>query len=466
MTGFSDLPNELVIRVWHHVLEPEAVENFALTSKTIYALGGAFIAEHNELKAQFSIIAHYYNCGVGSSPVETLKSILLNPRAALYVRELSVDGWRVEWDDIDEWYFLHKPEHMPYPEDTVELFRQSIMESPLILEDEVEHWLDVLGAGDEIVIHSLMLAKLPSVRAICIGRTSDNQDQTLLFRTVEAIARSRDTEALSRLVKVQIGSDSMGFEWVRIFAAIPSVKTIESSNHEDPVRCSSHCHGCRKKYVCAHTVHDDRQGRIILPPRISAVAHLAFSDSDLNTRVLCRYLEGLRALESFEYLGDNYGPRARGGPRAIVDALLTHAKSTLQKLRLRPNYHFFESVGTLVGFEVMKELEIDYENLPEHRRSGRCKLVDVLPPSIEMLHLSTLETKFYDAVKHNVLEVIRKKSKALPNLKLFTIELCEIDEDFMAEMASMKPKCEAVGIVFNVIVGSLEIRNPFSSSCR
>ena len=55
MTGFTDFPNELIVEVWRQVLDPKSVENFALISKRIYALGGNFIKEHNELKSQVFI---------------------------------------------------------------------------------------------------------------------------------------------------------------------------------------------------------------------------------------------------------------------------------------------------------------------------------------------------------------------------------------------------------------------------
>ena len=87
MTGFNDLPNELIVEVWREVADAESVENFAVTSKRIYALGSGFMTEHNELKADFSSIHHYE----GSNPAETLKTLLMNPCPALYVRNVSID---------------------------------------------------------------------------------------------------------------------------------------------------------------------------------------------------------------------------------------------------------------------------------------------------------------------------------------------------------------------------------------
>lgn len=138
MTGFSDLPNELIVAVWRLVLDPDAVENFALTSKKVYALGGAYMREHNELKAKFSSVTHREE-DVGSCPADTLKSLLLNPRAALYVQNISVNGWQNHWGnawvDAD---ISDSPNHGPYPEDSMELFRQAIRQSPFVLQDSVE----------------------------------------------------------------------------------------------------------------------------------------------------------------------------------------------------------------------------------------------------------------------------------------------------------------------------------------
>ena len=53
MTGFLDLPNELVVEVWRLLQVPEDVEAFALTSKRVYALGGGAIAAHSELRSRF-----------------------------------------------------------------------------------------------------------------------------------------------------------------------------------------------------------------------------------------------------------------------------------------------------------------------------------------------------------------------------------------------------------------------------
>ena len=442
MTGFSDLPNELVIRVWHHVLDPEAVENFALASKTIYALGGSFIAKHNELKVQFSAISHG-DREVGSSPAETLKSILLNPRAALYVREVFVDGWRTAWHHWDH--------HTPYPEGIVELFRRSVMESPLM--DEVEYWLKTLRAGDEVAIHSLMLTKLPNVRAISLSWRMGEHD--LLFRSLEAIARSEDTEALSRLVEVRLGPNNTSFKWVLIFATLPSVKVIDAReisfdcdcpNHDDPDRCSCDCHGYEENSVCDNAAHHDQ---IILRSRTSAVSCLTFNDCNINMKRICGFFGGLRALESFEWLNTKTF-HEDFEHMAIVDALLAYARSTLRKLRWRPSCYTWKCGGTLVGFEVMKELEIDYNFLLAPRPTAICKLVDVLPHSIERVRLNALGTNDHDAAKHHVLEIIQQKANGLPNLKVFTIELRQIDEYFITHMDLMKKKCEAAGIVLKV----------------
>ena len=57
MTGFVDLPNELIIEVWRHVVDPKSVENFALTNKTIYVLGTKFIKEHMSSKPSLHLLS-------------------------------------------------------------------------------------------------------------------------------------------------------------------------------------------------------------------------------------------------------------------------------------------------------------------------------------------------------------------------------------------------------------------------
>ena len=227
MTNFSDLSNELIIEVWHYILDPEAVENFAVTCKTIYSLGRPFIYEHNELKAKYSSITHASE-DTGNSPAETLKTLLLNPRAALYVRNVSINGWRRKWGDPSHSWWLRHEE--TYSEETMELFRQVTESSHFVDKRDVHEWIDEIEEGDEDAIHALIVMRLPYLRSFTL--LSAGRGSFRLYDTIKRISESQDTEALSRLREVRLGRDDgsrfrQSFDaWVPIFSALPSVKAI------------------------------------------------------------------------------------------------------------------------------------------------------------------------------------------------------------------------------------------------
>ncbi len=457
MTGFSDLPHELVVEVWRQVVDPESVENFALVSKPIYALGKAFISLHNQLRAKFSTIA-YCEEDVGSGPAETLETLLLNPRAASYVRNITMDGWRDVWEDSGD---PGKPSHRPYPEDTMELFRQCIKDSRYIMQDEIVFWLRALEAGCEGVIYSLILTILPALYSLKLPCVYPSHD--LLLDTIKRMSGSRDTEPLSRLAEVQLlrGYNNIPvydeeFDWLSTFATLPSIKTIKAwdigpgcdcPNHDEPgYDCISKCYGPDEEYDCNHWVCHDR--RLLLPPKTSAITHVTFTNCELTSTRLYNFLKGLRELKTFEYISVNRSIEY-SEVREIVDALRAHAKSTLQTLRLGSSSELTYHACTLVDFEVMKELEIPGDLMIFNKDVG------VLPPSIEKVHLTWLETNLHYMVKTNVLDMAEDKAELSPNLKEITIELRQIGEGFDIEMIpTMRQKCEDAGILLNVIIQS------------
>lgn len=391
MTTFNDLPNELIVQVWRQVLDPEAVESFALTSKTVYALGRKFIQEHNELKAKFSSIEHYkyhdgdhYGFHEGSDLVETLKILLLNPRAALYVRNVYIDRFEEEWGDADD---SEQEDQGSYSEGTMELFEQAIKENPFILEDEIVSWLDALAIGNESAITSLVLTLLPKLHTLYLLHV--DLAEVLLFDTMKRIAERKDTTILSRLTEVRLRPEKVdrikGYNWVHNLSKLPSIKAIEAWD----------CHGLDDYHDSHHTVYHEIPPGLI--PKTSAVTHLTFIDCLISTRRLVKLLDGLQALESFQY----HSPYEISNPDKIVDALLANAKHTLRKLRLRSDGDATHGPVTLTDFAVMDEFEIRYGYLLDDS-DGR-KLANVLPPSIEKVHLSELYTRSLEAMVDDVL---------------------------------------------------------------
>ena len=137
MAKFSNLPYELLIEIWSHILQPKDIENFALTSKTIRTSAGRILREHRKLTREFST----FDVGGRKSRFSAaglLKQILIDPRIALYIKKITVTdvhtGWESEETGIntlkafnsdageDECHYRHTP----YFEEDMELFKQFI----------------------------------------------------------------------------------------------------------------------------------------------------------------------------------------------------------------------------------------------------------------------------------------------------------------------------------------------------
>jgi hypothetical protein len=95
MAGFSDLPNEIVLMIWHR-LEVDDIYNFSIDSKCVYILFREKLREHCDLKRRLSAISNRETNGVFAC---ILKEILVNPRAALYPSVLVVNLFHMKWEE-------------------------------------------------------------------------------------------------------------------------------------------------------------------------------------------------------------------------------------------------------------------------------------------------------------------------------------------------------------------------------
>ena len=227
-TALPGLPNEMVLKIWSHVLEPKDVESFALVSKNIHALGNRFIEEHQRLKERFSFFSHREDSW-GSPPADLLATIPLNPRVALYVDEICIDRWKTRWDDPTT---IEPSEcHLPYSEDTMRLFEAAVKTSALIPSDsECAEWISEIRGGDEDNILALIMSLLPNMRKFSLKSVTD--EGCRLSQMIYRIGKSSVATALSRLTDVEIGWDdtdyiASDFDWVRKISSLKSVKTIK-----------------------------------------------------------------------------------------------------------------------------------------------------------------------------------------------------------------------------------------------
>ena len=411
--------------------DPEAIESFALASKTIYSLGSSVIEEHNRLRSELSSIfsSDADNC---SPLAELLGTLLFNPRAALYVRNISVDGWRDVWDHPNA-----DPEcescHLPYTDMTMKLFQQAVEDSPFIPKDQVESWIEELLDGDEGAVLSLLVMRLPNVKSLNISRMGASGFH--LLTTILHIAQSQDTGTLSRLMDVQLSRTSWAMTgWVQAFSALPSVEAI---------KVSGYCH--EHDWDFADFQAESQNPRIALPSKSSAVTHLTLGNCAITTERICRTLNGLQALENFDYLGAA-GSMGILEPQKMVSALLANARHSLQTLCLTSSEEHISGTVNLADFEVLKEIDIESELLSSD--TGRINFTESLPPAVEEVRLYRLRR--FRWVEDDISQMVMHKAERLPNFKRLTIELNVPEAPKPELLQRMMHICEGVGVLLRV----------------
>lgn len=214
-----------------------------------------------------------------------------------------------------------------------------------------------------------------------------------------------------------------------------------------PTIAAPDCHGLHENHDSYHQVYHENPHALI--PKASAVTHLTFVNCVIDTRRLVKFLDGLQALESFQY----HSRWEISNPDKMVEALLANAKHTLRKLRLRSGGDATLFPVMLTDFAAMQELEIRYDYLQDDR--DRAMLANKLPPSVEKVHLSLLSTDWVDMIIDDVPEMAIEKAERLPNLKEITVEVKGIWQGLWEASEIAGKKCEEVGVDIN-----LETKSP------
>ena len=177
MTGFNDLPNEIVLELWHHVLLPDDVASFALVSKRIFALATPSLKEHHRLRSKYAVLENESSKD-GSMLAPLLKDVLLYPYIAFYVKNICVCDWHTRWNEpVPGVPSLLGPElddaenytwHVPYPEQDMELFRDGIRKAGNLFPCKKYNWIKLLESGHEDPILALSLGLLPNLCALSL----------------------------------------------------------------------------------------------------------------------------------------------------------------------------------------------------------------------------------------------------------------------------------------------------------
>ena len=227
MASFSDLPNELVVEIWSHILQPKDIENFALASKTIRTLAGKILVDHRKLTRELST----FDIGCSKSrfsPAALLKEILTNPRVALYTKTVVIPGFFGAWESREKGVNTLKafdPEagesesqyrHTPYSEEDIELFKQAIGKAKQFFDFKhlrvyqyttntkyrINRLRETMEKGNERPILVLLLLLFTNLKTVAIEYTA--ADEYFFDDLLQYISEGRGIPILKRPIKVKV----------------------------------------------------------------------------------------------------------------------------------------------------------------------------------------------------------------------------------------------------------------------
>ena len=256
MAKFSDLPNELIIEIWSHVLQPRDIENFASVSKMIRSLSGKTLLEHRKLTRQFST----FEIGGPNSrsyPAGLLKEILTNPRVALYIKHVFINYLHDNWESKEKGVntlMAFDPEagengphyrHTPYADEDMELFKQAMKRSRQFLhfseekntcqctrpdaEYPIGHLNENIEHGYNYPIVILLLLLLTNLKSITVERS---RAEWFFFEILRYISEGEGIAILKRQIEVKIlhvcDDEAKNHVCRSIHYALPSVRTFHN----------------------------------------------------------------------------------------------------------------------------------------------------------------------------------------------------------------------------------------------
>lgn len=396
MVGFSDLSNELVLIIWNFV-EVDDVYNFSTFSKKVYLQTHELLREHCRLKHELSTIVD--ESGEPGTFGRVLKEVLLNPRAARYPSLLDIGTWAYEWEEDGEY---SKNE---VPESDLRLFKQAARDSVDVPEKELEEdWLAQIDKGDEGPLIALLLLLLPNLRKVKMG--GDFPDYYFcITEALRVIADDEDSCSLRKLRSVDLectttDDESLGFNYVRLFAALPSVASIHS-----------------------YIVGSDPDDLLETSPYLSVtnVTNLSFVKCLIYPKTISEFLYSTQNLERFFYSPKFFAANpADFDPFWIRTALLANAGNTLKILTILADGHARHFMGSLDGFRRLESVQTDFRLLIGDPSTSWHKPSTILPSSIVNITLH-IKSSDHSAFYQDSIQDIVDSPTDFPKLENITV---------------------------------------------
>ena len=210
---------------------------------------------------------------------------------------------------------------------------------------------------------------------------------------------------------------------IQKFSALPSVRSITAMK-----ACGIDC------------LHE------ISPDTSSNVTHLRLWQSIVDSKALYEFLRGFPNLQSFTYSHIDE-PQTPPDAFLIRASLLAHCKATLQNLTLLdPRCSRTSFMGSLRGFEALKELYTEWCFLEPVRSSGALQLDEHLPASLVRLKIHDSRGRTKIAYERVIKSAQYAKEHRLQNFKWLVFGGTRVEWSLETVDWSLRKTCLNMGI--------------------
>ena len=387
MAKLSDLPNEIILVILPLVL-PDYIESFSGACKKHYSLAAEELKRHRALKREHAVykFRNFRHRGVS----RLLDMILQEPRIALYVREITLNGWSSKWGTAAK----SDVEFLSRLEDAV---------SELVPEEKRRGWMTEIRGGREDPIVSLLLLLLPNISKLRFE--GFGTWRALLRDTLDRIARMNSLNAplsLLRHVDLICAWDMGGARILRNFIALPSIRSIHVEQINEFVSYSE-------------------PSITELAQSTSKLEELTLFDCKVSLESLEYILKGLNALRSFTFVAKRYLDFESTHFRA---ALFDVAGSTIESLTLLTRNEKRNVIGDIRTFQSLRNLHTETQLLLDYfpNHSDKSSLAKALPPNLQTLTLECSGKGDDFVIAEYISKLAEMKNILVPQLK--EVEVC------------------------------------------
>ena len=399
MLSLLGLPNETLSHIISYVM-PDDIENFTRCCQHLYILGLPCLREHRKLKwTQSYLKLNSYQDDNGlSSVTQELCKIARNPRIAFYrtylhYREKDYRNPVTSHGIVGQ--IVHIDDNRIY-----DAICENVTQSVYIHTDHRQIWYNNILIGKQTPAFALLLTLLPNLRKLDLSCTSFRSISTRLLDNVARSLHREENRPLSKLLhvtlkgKAQEGGreDGRHLRILALFAQLPSVRVL---------------HG--------FTLEGGGFEKALWPADSSQVTDIDIAYSSIDGLCFSHFLHGFSNLRSFRLTVKDEESLCWDAS-AVHEALLMYTHRTLEVLDISIEYFDLEmEFGSLVDFEVLSVIRMDFGLFVEPKIRKTKRLVDMLPASVKSLTLG--QEREFDEEMDLFAGLAELKHKRLPCLE-------------------------------------------------